>query len=73
MHDALSFELNGKPAAVIVEDVFMDLAAGKTKMMGLPEFKPLEIKHPMRSVEDGRTKGKELVEEAIKWLTKSSS
>jgi hypothetical protein len=69
MHDAVSFELNGKPAVAVIEDVFQILADAKKKLMGLPSFEPIIVEHPIGSEAGAAAKGTAIADRAVKWLT----
>jgi hypothetical protein len=72
MHDAVQFELHGKPAVAVIEDVFEPLAEAKKELMGLPDFEAIIIEHPIGNPEDAAVKGAEIVKQAIQWLTRGS-
>jgi hypothetical protein len=71
MHDAVEFELHGKPAVAVIEDIFASLANAKKEQMGLSAFDALIVAHPVGSDEDAATKGRALAKSAIQWLTRT--
>ncbi len=69
MHDAVQFELHGKPAVAVIEDVFQSLAEAKKDLMGLPGFVEIIVQHPIGSKEEAAAKGSAIAKQAIEWLT----
>jgi hypothetical protein len=69
VHDAVTFELDGVPAIAVVEDTFEVLAEFKRDQLGLAEFEPLIVDHPIGERETARRKGAELADRAVAWLT----
>ncbi len=68
MHDAVQFEKAGIPAVVVVEDVFSQLANAKSKLMGMPDYQPIIVKHPIGTNEEAGKKGREIIDRAVDWL-----
>jgi hypothetical protein len=73
MHDAVQFELHGKPAVAVIEDVFEPLADAKKELMGLPEFEAIIIEHPIGAHQEAAAKGAGIAKQAIQWLTRGPS
>ncbi len=69
MHDAVNLEQVGIPAAVIVEDLFEKAANTKLRMMGMREFEPIVVPHPLGVATEAKHKGQGVVEQVISWLT----
>ena len=73
MHDAVAFERHGIPGVVLVTEVFEQLALQTARQLGLEDYQPLVVPHPvfnrderwMRAHVDG------LVERAAAALTEA--
>ncbi len=59
MHDGITLERQGIPAATIITTVFANTARAYTRLMGVPGFPYLMCPHPITNV-----KGAELLERA---------
>jgi hypothetical protein len=71
MHDAVQFELSGKPAVAVIEDLFEPLAEAKKDLMGLKDFQPTIVEHPIGSSEEAAAKGRAIAVEVAKRITGS--
>lgn len=72
MHDAIEIENAGIPAAVIVLDVFKELALMKRRHMGRADFQPVMLPGALTSPEVARAKAGEALEGVVRWLTKGA-
>jgi hypothetical protein len=52
MHDAMSFESLGVPAAVIVTTSFVQEARVQREALGMNDLLPVVIEHPLSSLSD---------------------
>ncbi len=59
MHDGITLERQGIPAATIITTVFANTARAYTRLMGVPNFPYLMCPHPITNV-----KGDALLERA---------
>ena len=50
MHDGITLERQGIPAATIITTVFANTARAYTKLMGVPDFPYLMCPHPITNV-----------------------
>ncbi len=50
MDDGIAFEARGIPAATIVTTAFLPEARAKAEVLGLPEFTPVVIAHPLAAI-----------------------
>ena len=48
MHDGVSFEKAGIPAAVFATTEFADAARAQAKALGLPNFEVILVEHPIQ-------------------------
>ena len=72
MHDAITFERAGIPAAVVVEDLFEAAAGAKRRMMGMPELEPVIVPHPLGVAAEAERKGRVAAPSVIAWLTEGT-
>ncbi|MCH8189745.1 MAG: hypothetical protein IIC80_00145 [Chloroflexi bacterium] len=73
MHDAIAFERAGIPAAVIVEDLFSKAALAKARALGMPDYKPIIVPHPIGGASEAANKGRALTELVVAWLREGPS
>ncbi len=52
MHDAVSFEIQGKPAVFVATSEFVNAAQHQAETLGLPEVRRVFIPHPMQDRTD---------------------
>lgn len=52
MDDGIAFEARGIPAATIVTTAFLPEARAKAEVLGLPEFRPVVITHPVVAISE---------------------
>ena len=52
MHDGITLERQGIPAATIITTVFANTARAYTRLMGVPNFPYLMCPHPITNVRD---------------------
>ena len=50
MHDGISFEQFGKPAAVICTEPFIPTAQNIARVLGLPDYPFVVVDHPIGSL-----------------------
>ena len=50
MHDGISFEKKGVPAAVICTEPFVTSAGAMSKMGGIPDYPFVVVPHPLGSL-----------------------
>ncbi|MBR97385.1 MAG: hypothetical protein CL887_02695 [Dehalococcoidia bacterium] len=50
MHDGISFEKKGVPAAVICTEPFVTSAVAMSKMGGIPDYPFVVVPHPLGSL-----------------------
>lgn len=50
MHDGITLERQGIPAATIITTVFANTARAYTRLMGVPDFPYLMCPHPITNV-----------------------
>ncbi len=50
MHDGITLERQGIPAAAIITTVFANTARAYTRLMGVPDFPYLMCQHPITNV-----------------------
>ncbi len=62
MHDGVTLEQQGLPAATIITNVFVTTAKAYTRLLGVPDFPYLVCPHPITNVgpEDLETRAAEL-------------
>ena len=51
MHDGISFEKKGVPAAVICTEPFVTSAVAMSKMGGIPDYPFVVVPHPLGSLD----------------------
>ena len=51
MHDGVTLEGQGLPAATIITSVFVNTAQAYTRLMGVPDFPYLACSHPITNVD----------------------
>ncbi len=69
MHDAISFETAGIPAATIVLEVFKELALAKRRQMGRPDFEPVIVPGYISVPDHAREQAELALPGVIEWLT----
>ncbi len=72
MHDGISFETDGIPAAVVVLDVFKELAFMKRRQLGRENFEPIILPGYIGVPEVNRAKAEEAYPGVIQWLTQGT-
>ena len=67
MHDAISAERLGIPAAGVITDRFMPTARVMAQFVGLPDYPVALVAHPISNNTDQqiRTKAEEVVRQAV--------
>lgn len=70
MHDGITLEQQGLPAATIITDVFVNTAKAYTRLMGVPDFPYLICQHPITNVgpEELEARARQLAPEVVKLL-----
>jgi hypothetical protein len=58
MHDGISLESLGLPAAVIVTTDFLHEAGVQRVALGMPELEPVVIQHPLSTLTDEEIKAR---------------
>lgn len=58
MHDAISFESLGAPAAVVVTTTFVREARVQREALGMSDIVPVVIEHPLSSLSDEEIRGR---------------
>ena len=56
MHDAITFEEKGIPAAYISTSAFVDLSKTVARLRGLPDYPFVVVPHPVGSLSQDRLK-----------------
>ena len=69
MHDGISFESAGKPAATIVSETFVPLARAKRSAMNLEEYSFIVVPHPLGDEARIRVKAVAAAPEVVRALT----
>ena len=72
MHDGITFETDGIPAAVVILDVFRQLAFMKRRHFGCEEFEPVILPGYIGVPEVNRAKGEEAYPGVVQWLTEGT-
>lgn len=52
MHDAVNFEIQGKPSVFVATTEFVNAAQHQAERLGLPEVRRVFIPHPMQDRTD---------------------
>lgn len=52
MHDALTLEKKGKPAALVCTDQFIQTAKSMAKFQGMPDYPFAIVPHPISALEE---------------------
>jgi hypothetical protein len=71
MHDGISFEGRGLPAAVVVTDAFLHEARVQRAALGMDGLEPVVIQHPLSTLTEAQIEARaEAAAEAIEaaWL-----
>ena len=73
MHDGISFEKKGVPAAVICTEPFITSAAAMSKIGGIPDYPFVVVPHPLGSLnqEELRKVAEKAAEDVVKILLTS--
>lgn len=58
MHDSVSLEEKGVPAAVIITTEFLHEAYMQRAALGMDEIKPVVIEHPLSTLSDEQIEGR---------------
>ena len=58
MHDAISLESLGAPAAVVVTSTFVHEARVQREALGMKDIVPVVIEHPLSSLSDEEIRGR---------------
>ena len=58
MHDAISLESLGMPAAVVVTTTFVHEARVQREALGMKDIVPVVIEHPLSSLSDEEIRGR---------------
>jgi hypothetical protein len=58
MHDAISLESLGMPAAVVVTTAFVHEARVQREALGMKDLVPVVIEHPLSSLSDEEIRGR---------------
>jgi hypothetical protein len=58
MHDAISLESLGMPAAVVVTTTFVHEARVQREALGMNDLVPVVIEHPLSSLSDEEIRGR---------------
>ena len=58
MHDAISLESLGVPAAVVVTTTFVHEARVQREALGMNDIVPVVIEHPLSSLSDEEIRGR---------------
>jgi len=72
MHDGITFETDGIPAAVVVLDVFRELAFMKRRHLRSEEFEPVILPGYLGDAEVNRAQGEAAYPGVVRWLTEGS-
>jgi hypothetical protein len=48
VHDAVRLERRGLPTAVVGTEPFLDEAIEQARVLGMPDYRPVLIRHPVR-------------------------
>ena len=68
MHDGITFETDGIPAAVVILDVFKQLAFMKRRHLRCEEFEPVIVEGYLGDAELNRDKGEAAYPGVVRWL-----
>ena len=70
MLDSIVFEQHGIPSASIITDVFRATGKAMARTWGLPDFKFLEMAHPIANLTDAQLdqRAAEIVPQVVKLL-----
>jgi hypothetical protein len=52
VHDAVRLERAGVPTAVVGTEPFLDEAIEQARMLGMPDYQPVLVPHPVQLLED---------------------
>ena len=68
MHDGITFETDGIPAAVVILDVFRQLAFMKRRHLRSEEFEPVILPGYLGDAELNRAQGEAAYPGVVRWL-----
>ena len=70
MLDSIVFEQHGIPSASLITDVFRATGKAMARTWGVPEFKFLEVPHPIANLTDAQLdqRAAEIVPQVVKLL-----
>ena len=68
MHDGITFETDGIPAAVVILDVFKQLAFMKRRHLRCEEFEPVIVEGYLGDPEVNRAQGEAAYPGVVRWL-----
>ena len=72
MHDGITFETDGIPAAVVILDVFRQLAFMKRRHFGCEEFEPVILSGYLGDAALNRAQGEAAYPGVVRWLTEGA-
>ena len=72
MHDGVTFETDGIPAAVVILDVFKQLAFMKRRHLRCEEFEPVILPGYLGDAEVNRAQGEAAYPGVVRWLTEGT-
>ena len=72
MHDGITFETDGIPAAVVILDVFRQLAFMKRRHLRCEEFEPVIVEGYLGDPEVNRAQGEAAYPGVVRWLTEGT-
>ncbi len=72
MHDGITFETDGIPAAVVILDVFKQLAFMKRRHLRCEEFEPVIVEGYLGDPEVNRAQGEAAYPGVVRWLTEGT-
>ena len=52
VHDAVRLERLGVPTAVVGTEPFLDEAIEQARMLGMPDYQPVLVAHPVQLLDD---------------------
>lgn len=74
MHDGITFEQSGKPAAVLCTTPFVVTARNIARMMGVPDYPFVVLDHPLGSLTASQVaeRARSAYEQAVTLLTEAA-
>lgn len=58
LHDAVTLEARGIPAAVLCTTPFMNAAAAHARLLGRPDLAAVQVQHPLVSLSAAEIRGR---------------